>query len=40
VLHELSHALSGAPDVSLESEQQLTEELGGIASRSIANIYR
>jgi hypothetical protein len=40
VVHELSHALSGAPDVSLEFEQQLTEELGGIASRSIANIYR
>ena len=37
VLHELSHALSGAPDMSLEFEQQLTEELGGIASRSITN---
>ena len=37
VLHELSHALSGAPDVSIEFEQQLTEELGGIASRSITN---
>ena len=37
VLHELSHALSGAPDVSLEFEQQLTEELGGIVSRSITN---
>jgi hypothetical protein len=37
VLHELSHALSGAPDVNLEFEQQLTEELGGIASRSITN---
>ena len=37
VLHELSHALSGAPDVSLEFEHQLTEELGGIASRSITN---
>jgi len=35
VLHELSHALSGATDVSLEFEQQLTEELGGVASRSI-----
>jgi len=34
--HELSHALSGAPDMSLEFEQQLTEELGGVASRSIA----
>jgi hypothetical protein len=40
VLHELSHALSAAPDVSLEFEQQLTEELGGIASRSITNVYR
>jgi hypothetical protein len=37
VLHELSHALSGAPDVGLEFEQQLTEELGGIVSRSITN---
>ena len=37
VLHELSHALSGAPDVSLEFEHQLTGELGGIASRSITN---
>jgi hypothetical protein len=40
VLHELSHALSGAPDVSLEFEQQLTEELGSVVSRSIANAYR
>jgi hypothetical protein len=40
VLHELSHALSGAPDVSLEFEQQLTEELGVIVSRSIANAYQ
>jgi hypothetical protein len=37
VLHELSHALSGAPDMSLEFEQQLTEELGGIVSRNITN---
>jgi hypothetical protein len=37
VLHELSHALSGAPDVSLEFEQQLTEELGGIVSRNVTN---
>jgi hypothetical protein len=29
VLHELSHALSGAPDISLDFELQLTEELGG-----------
>jgi hypothetical protein len=33
VLHELSHALSGAPDVSLEFEEQLTEELGHIVAR-------
>jgi hypothetical protein len=39
-LHELSHALSGAPDVSLEFEQQLTEELGGTASRSNTNAFR
>ena len=32
VLHELSHALSGAPDVSLEFEQQLTKELGHVAA--------
>jgi hypothetical protein len=37
VLHELSHALSGAPDMSLEFEQQLTEELGGIVARNITN---
>ena len=37
VLHELSHALSGAPDVSLEFEQQLTQELGGIAARNITS---
>jgi hypothetical protein len=40
VLHELSHALSGAPDASMEFEQQLTEELGGIASRSVTGIDR
>ena len=38
VLHELSHALSGAPDMSLEFEQQLTEELGGIVARNITNV--
>jgi len=32
VLHELSHALSDAPDVSLEFEQQLTHELGHVAA--------
>lgn len=36
VLHELSHALSGAPDVSLDFEQQLTEELGGVVARNIS----
>jgi hypothetical protein len=40
VLHELSHALSGAPDMSLEFEQQLTEDLGGLASRSITDGLR
>jgi hypothetical protein len=35
VLHELSHALSGAPDVSLEFEEQLTEELGRIVARNL-----
>jgi len=38
VLHELSHALSGAPDMSLEFEQQLTRELGGIVARNITNV--
>ena len=38
VLHELSHALSGAPDMSLEFEHQLTEELGGIVARNITNV--
>ena len=37
VLHELSHALSGASDMSLEFEQQLTKELGGIVARNIKN---
>ena len=38
ILHELSHALSGAPDMSLEFEQQLTEELGGIVARNITGL--
>lgn len=38
VLHELSHALRGAPDMSLEFEQQLTRELGGIVARNITNV--
>lgn len=35
VLHELSHALSNAPDASFEFEQKLTEELGEIVARRI-----
>jgi hypothetical protein len=35
VLHELSHALSGAPDVSLEFETKLTEELGTVVARHL-----
>jgi uncharacterized protein YfeS len=31
VLHELSHALSDAPDMNLEFEQQLTEEVWNLA---------
>ena len=38
VLHELSHALSGAPDMSLEFEQQLTREPGRIVARNITNV--
>lgn len=38
VLHELSHALSGAPDMSLEFEQKLTEELGSIVARNMTNV--
>ncbi len=36
VLHELSHALSNAPDVSLEFEEQLTQELGGVVARRLS----
>jgi hypothetical protein len=35
VLHELSHALSDAPDVSLEFETKLTEELGTVVARHL-----
>jgi hypothetical protein len=35
VLHEVSHALSHAPDVSLEFEQKLTEELGAVVARQL-----
>jgi hypothetical protein len=38
ILHELSHALSGSPDLSLEFEQQLTAELGGIVARNILSV--
>jgi hypothetical protein len=34
----LSNALSGAPDMSFEFEQQLTKEPGGIVARNITNI--
>ncbi|HTZ25944.1 MAG TPA: hypothetical protein VMC83_18260 [Streptosporangiaceae bacterium] len=36
VLHELSHALSDAPDVSLEFEEKLTQELGAVVARQLA----
>lgn len=35
VLHEVSHAISGASDQSLEFEQALTQELGGIVARQL-----
>ncbi len=35
VLHELSHALSGAPDVSFAFEEQLTQELGRVVARRL-----
>jgi hypothetical protein len=38
ILHELSHALSGAPDLSLDFELQLTAELGSIVARNILNV--
>jgi hypothetical protein len=37
VLHEVSHSLSLAPDVSLEFELKLTEELGSIVARQLAD---
>ena len=36
VLHELSHALSGAPDVSLEFEEKLSQELGIVVARHLS----
>jgi hypothetical protein len=35
VLHEVSHALSRAADMSLEFEERLTEELGAIVARQL-----
>jgi hypothetical protein len=35
VLHEVCHALSRAPDVSLEFEQKLTEEIGAVVARPL-----
>lgn len=35
ILHELAHAVSGAPDVNLEFEQALTDELGSVASSGL-----
>ncbi len=35
MLHELSHALSGAPDVSFAFEEQLTQELGRVVARRL-----
>jgi hypothetical protein len=37
VLHELSHALSGASDVSLEFEEKLSQELGTVVARQLAS---
>ncbi len=36
VLHEVAHAISGAPDVSPEFEEALTAMLGTVAARQIA----
>lgn len=35
VLHEVAHALSRAPDVSLEFEQALTDEVGAVVARHL-----
>jgi hypothetical protein len=40
VLHELSHALSGAKDVSLEFEQELTKQLGAVVARQLTHVDR
>jgi len=37
VLHELAHARSGAPDVSLEFEHELTGEIGRILARLLSD---
>ena len=34
----LESAIGGASDVTLEFEQQLTEELGGLAARAITRV--
>lgn len=36
VLHELSHALTGASDMSLEFEQGLTNEIGNVLARQLS----
>lgn len=35
ILHEVAHAVSGAPDVSIEFEQALTDELGSVTSDGV-----
>ncbi|HEY7876203.1 MAG TPA: ATP-binding protein [Actinomycetota bacterium] len=35
VLHEVAHATSGAPDVSLEFEHALTDSLGTVAAKNV-----
>jgi hypothetical protein len=37
VLHEVSHAFSDAPDVSLEFEEKLTQELGTVVARQLGS---
>lgn len=38
VLHEIVHAVSGAPDISAEFEEELTRELGTIVARRLGNV--
>jgi hypothetical protein len=35
VLHEVAHAVSGAPDISLEFEQALTDSLGTVTAKGV-----